>query len=73
MPAEPGLKAEFCRLFFAHVFGALLADVARTLKNAVALLQEISSSLSVYIVRMRKDLKIYAGNAVNNTRTNVQI
>ena len=25
---------------------------------------DISGSLSVYIVRMRKDLKIYAGNAV---------
>ena len=27
-------KAEFWRFFFAHAFGALLADVARTLQTA---------------------------------------
>ena len=29
------IKAEFCRLFVAHAFGALSADVARTLQTAV--------------------------------------
>ena len=38
MSAETGVKAfkaEFCRLFVAHAFGALFADVARTLQTAV--------------------------------------
>ena len=53
-----------------HACMAFEVFMARTLQTTVL---EISGSLSVKIVRMRKYLKIYAGNVVNNTWASVQI